>query len=561
MIRIARAIGCLLIVPLGALLPAHQDPQPPVFRGRVALVPVDVRVLDRQGRPLADLRQADFTILEDGVPQTIGHFAVQEHRAEPVASGAAAPDADVADPLRAPDHRTFLIVFGRGRLQGPSKGFDALLEFIDRHLHHTDHIGVVAYDRITDLTTDRDAVRRLVERYRADHERIEALLDHWFRDLTVVFDADGDPPPDTQARIDRIFDAPGLPRTRRLVGAAPAGDGMFHADRERILESLGQAASGARRGYTYVVATRQDVEKLNAGIEYLRHVEGEKHLVFVSYEGLLGADSAALDRLARMAADARVTLSTIQTGGIFSDWTRDSRGAPEVLLGPTWRHRWALQDLRGMARDTGGIASIYQYASQAFERIDRATQVQYVLGYYPQNPDADGDFRRITVRVNRPGVQVLHRGGYYARTEPLAYDRRALVTNARIGAAAGYRSLIEDLPLTLSASVKTHSRDRGEVDIELRVAPGALAFTESAGRQTAALDVALYVGDTNRRQIGELRKRVDLNLLPVNYVRVSEDGVVFSATVPFKGRARHLKAVVYEYSTDRLGTAVLDLTR
>ncbi|MEX2662867.1 MAG: hypothetical protein WD227_13130 [Vicinamibacterales bacterium] len=52
-----------------------------MFRGRVALVPVDVRVLDRQGRPVADLRQADFTILEDGVPQTIGHFAVQEHRA------------------------------------------------------------------------------------------------------------------------------------------------------------------------------------------------------------------------------------------------------------------------------------------------------------------------------------------------------------------------------------------------------------------------------------------------------------------------------------------------
>jgi VWFA-related protein len=557
--RIARAIGCLLIVPLSALLPAHQDPQPPVFRGRVALVPVDVRVLDRQGRPVADLTQADFTILEDGVPQTIGHFAIQEYRADHMAPGVPAPDAEIADPLRAPDHRTFLIVFGRGRLQGPSKGFDALLEFIDRHLRPTDRIGVVAYDRITDLTTDRDAVRRLVDRYREHHELIEALLDHWFRGLTIAFDVDGDPHPNTQVRIDNLFDAPGLPRTRRVVGAAPSGEGMFHADRERILQSLGQAASEGRRGFSYVAATRQDMEKLYAGIEHLRHVEGEKHLVFVSYEGLLGAGADTLDRLARMAADARVTVSTIQTGGIFSDWQR--LGPVKILVGPTWRHRWAVQDLRAVARDTGGIASFYQYASQAFERIDRATQVQYLLGYYPRDPDADGDFRRISVRVNRPGVQVLHRGGYYAQTEPLVYDRRALVTNARMSAAAGYRSLIEDIPLTLSASVRTQSRDGGEVDIEVRVAPGAIAFTESAGRQTAALDVALHVGDTNRRQIGELRKRIDLNLLPENYLRVTEDGVVFSATVPFKGRARHVKAVVFEYSTDSLGTAVLELRR
>jgi VWFA-related protein len=40
----------------------------------VRLVTVVAAVRDRRGRPVLDLRRADFTVLEDGVPQTITHF-------------------------------------------------------------------------------------------------------------------------------------------------------------------------------------------------------------------------------------------------------------------------------------------------------------------------------------------------------------------------------------------------------------------------------------------------------------------------------------------------------
>src|SRR5687767_8429222 len=61
--------------------PPPAQGQPPqnaqVFRGRTLLVPVDVRVLDREGKPVTDLSQQDFTILENGVPQKISHFHTQ----------------------------------------------------------------------------------------------------------------------------------------------------------------------------------------------------------------------------------------------------------------------------------------------------------------------------------------------------------------------------------------------------------------------------------------------------------------------------------------------------
>src|SRR5438132_5324798 len=58
---------------------AAQD-QRPIFRATTRLVEVSVVVHDRDGRPLAGLTANDFKISEDGKPQTIELFSVQDDR-------------------------------------------------------------------------------------------------------------------------------------------------------------------------------------------------------------------------------------------------------------------------------------------------------------------------------------------------------------------------------------------------------------------------------------------------------------------------------------------------
>jgi VWFA-related protein len=57
---------------------------------------------------------------------------------------------------------------------------------------------------------------------------------------------------------------------------------------------------------------------------------------------------------------------------------------------------------------------------QAFSQIDQELRSQYLIAYSPTNANHDGSYRRIKIEILNPElhkqkVQLLYRGGYYAR--------------------------------------------------------------------------------------------------------------------------------------------------
>ena len=67
----AAALGALA---LGS--PAHVGAQNPVFRSGIDMVPLTVTVTDTAGKYVSGLTGGDFTIFEDGVPQSLSFFAI-----------------------------------------------------------------------------------------------------------------------------------------------------------------------------------------------------------------------------------------------------------------------------------------------------------------------------------------------------------------------------------------------------------------------------------------------------------------------------------------------------
>ena len=75
----------------------------------------------------------------------------------------------------------------------------------------------------------------------------------------------------------------------------------------------------------------QDMGNLYTGIEYLRYLEGEKHILFVTEQGFYTPRLEADASLAARANHARVVIDTIQTGGIDGGLLpMDSRSAWSV---------------------------------------------------------------------------------------------------------------------------------------------------------------------------------------------------------------------------------------
>jgi len=559
--------------------PPPQQPARPQFRTSTTLVPVDVRVLDRQGRPVTDLTQADFTVVEDGRPQSVSFFSAHS-------LVAAEPEPDALPLLRDPrnvelaaqNHRVFLLLLGRGRLQPPAKGVDAMLEFVRERLLPQDHVGILAWNRATDLTTDHAKILEVLERFKKDHERVDALMKQHFSGLTAVYGGSRIPA-SIQSRIDAIFRGPeAADAMRELPAASVANADRVASDQRRDINQLmgtssldvigaGQAEAIDLSFDEYVEAaaqTNQDIANIYTGIEYLRHLAGEKHLILVTENGLQLPRLEDSTGLAAVANDARVVIDTIHTGGLPGNvappnaslqTSAGGRAFAPRLPGPSLATRQRVADLRTISNLTGGIASLYRYASEGVRRIDTATSFQYLLAYYPTNTNWNGRYRNIRVRVNRPDVMVLYRRGYYGSQELPPLNRVEALTFSRIAGAANYDRDVRDIGLTLD--VAKEGDPVSAVVATLQIAADRLLLTEQNGLRKGQIKIAIFVGDKGERVIGESWQDMNFNLREDTWARLLADGISHQVRITVSGIPAYVKAIVYDFNADLVGSMMV----
>ena len=512
MTRSRIAVLVLVAAALGyqtaGVLVAQQPQAPPAFRANVLLVPVDVRVVDGDGNPVTDLTAADFTLFENGVRQQIAHFSTQAY-------------FEGSPP--APTPRTFFFLLGRGRLNLPAHALDATIAFVRSQLRPEDRVGVLAYLHLVEPTTDHAAVVRLLERYRAQHGAIEDKLT---RDHDRGPGAPSWPTlPDTQAAIEALFEGLGLPPAQQF----PAGAG-----------GLGSQFN--------------DGISLMRSLEYLGHVEGEKHLVLlIEYRFTHG------DWYASRAEAARVSVSTILTGGIQAVRLPSGTFVGTVDPAPTPSAVLDAANARSLAEQTGGQSSFYQNPTTAFDRLARATSFQYLLGYYPIKPPADGEYRDLRVTVNRRGLTLLYRHAYQARPridEPL--DLRAMFVKSRIlyyatmpQTSAPGMVAHANIPMKLSRPVVRADGDTRQITTDVRIDARWVTFTREGDTYSTSLDLAAFVRDTQEKALGEQWGHVDLKVDASGYARLKRDGIHHTFTVNVTGRPSQIVVVVYQYEASR----------
>jgi hypothetical protein len=188
--------------------------------------------------------------------------------------------------------------------------------------------------------------------------------------------------------------------------------------------------------------------------------------------------------------------------------------------------RLSQDSLRTLSDETGGFAAVNRNDFDgAFERVVRDNSTYYVLGYYPTNDRRDGRFRKIEVRVKRPGLQVRSRKGYQAPRGRAPETRTAAPTaSAAMRDAMSSPLPIAGVGLKAFAAPFKGNAPNAAVALAVEVDAGAFAYTEKDGVFTNNLEVAFYAVDTKGKQHPGDRNTVNLQLKPDTYARVKQNG-------------------------------------
>src|SRR5262249_1102279 len=171
--------------------------------------------------------------------------------ADSVKANATLGVANLAHPMAPQNRRVFLLVLGRGRLEVVAHGLTATAQFIRDRLLPQDIVPVMAWDRAIGFSSDRTEALAFLDRFSAEHERVEQELRDWFSGLRGVYGSK-EIPPAIQAHIDRVF---GKPVTQVIGAPSPVNaqrmawdnrDTANAVQTQTTVNSLGTGVGGTR---------------------------------------------------------------------------------------------------------------------------------------------------------------------------------------------------------------------------------------------------------------------------------------------------------------------------
>jgi VWFA-related protein len=545
-----RALSVVLLIALATTAILGQAPQrsEPTFRVQVDAVEFDAFATDAQGNPITNLTVDDFEVLEDGKAQTITSFALVnipiERPDRPlVAPAPIEPDVQIND---RDEGRVYVIALDEVSGEQALRTRRFLHRFFERYFAENDIGAVVFLGRTnTANTQDFTGSRRLL--------------------LQAVDTFTGGFPDGPAAAAPAPAGAPAAVAAPSPGGATPLpSPGLVPLNQEATF------------------ALRRSMTSFRSIVEFMAGVHGRRKALLLFSEGypidvfrvmdyrggVLSLQEEDLHKAVTAATRNNVAIYPIDPRGLTAD---GGLGENETSAAADLGERQtasitgmeARQSLRALAQATGGFAVVNTNSFEsAWDRIVRENSSYYVLGYSSTNEQRDGRFRRIQVRVKRPGVQIRGRNGYVA---PLRNERPAppqpVPVNMSAGLAAALRSplAVTGLPLRVFAAPYKGEGREATVAIAVEVDASKLNLEKQGEVYTGVLEVSFSSIDRRNKIFPGQTFTSKLSLKPDTYARALQGGLrVLTETRLAPGRYQ-LRVAASNRST-LSGSVVYDLT-
>ena len=512
---------------------AQQDSY--VFKANAELVLTNVVVRDaKTGDLVRGLTQNDFKVFENGKPQQISSFDFQtvematplnEATISGLAAGLKGPGtqaAVVAKPEDLRNHRLIVMFFDLTSMQPEDldRCVKAARDFLTNKMQPADLVALVSLDQT--LKVDQD--------FTAD----KAVL-------------------------------------ANEVGIYNGTEGQGFAEGATANTNQAEDATGYTPDESEYndLNTDRELFALRAISKSLEKITEKKSLLYfsggISRDGI--ENQASLRAAVNSAVRANLSIYSVDTRGLEAvsplgnASTGSARGSGAFngsALTNNMNANFASQEVMAtLSSDTGGKAFFDSNDfAPAFAQVQRDTSAYYAIGFHSSNPARDGKYRKLTIKIDRPGVKIEYRPGYYAPADFKHAGREDRERELE-------EELASDLPATdvavyLDAMYFRLDENRLFVPVSLIVPGSQIPFVKGGDKDKATLDIIGEVRDEVKRPIGSARETVKLNLDAGLQAR--QKNIEYTTSFDLPPGTYHLKFVVRENQTGRMGSFEADIT-
>jgi VWFA-related protein len=499
------------------------------------IVLTNVVVRDKKtSQVVKGLKQSDFTILENGKPQTIGSFDYQnvDEAAVLRENSTVTGKATIADllnrdfaasPAALRDHRLIVMFFDLSSMQPEDidRAVEAAQDYVNKKMQPADLVALVSMatglSMDQDFTSDKAALLKGLGKYNGTEGTGFANGNEGGNSGGTSDDASSFTADDSEYNS--------LNTDRELYAIRTIAKSLERVDQRKsmLYFSGGLTRQGVENQASMRAATNEAV-KANMAI--------------------YSVDSRGLEAMPPVGNASKGSLrgTAAYTGGAMQSQLDANFGSQETLA--------------TLSSDTGGKAFFDSNDfAPAFQQVQHDTEAYYILGFHSSNPARDGSYRHLTVKLNRNDVKMDYRPGYYAPADfqhQKTEDREVALTE----------QLQSDLPATdvavyLQALYFRLDSDKFFIPVSLILPVSQIHSVKNGDRDKANIDVAGQVKNAQGIVVGNVRDNVKLTLGTAQ--QVQRKNIQYSTGFTLAPGKYHLKFVVRENQTGAMGSFETDL--
>jgi VWFA-related protein len=526
----------------------QQPPQPPAdagvakFETTAQLVVEDVSVVDKSGKPIEGLTAKDFTITEDGVPQTIKFCEPQKMLdtatpapvsaipAKPLDSGRAKVDPAKVDSvtsiqiatgpagdIRYRDRRLMVLYFDMSAMPPPDqlRAETAAIQFVSKQMKGPDLMAVMSFSDgvhvLQDFTDDRDQLLKVINKlFIGDQGFDETVADDSAADTGTAFGED---------------------------------DSEFN-----------------------IFNTNRQLAALQTAVKMLGALNEKKVLVyFASGLNLNGVDNQAqFQSTTNAAIRANVTFFAVDSRGLVAmpamgDATHGSPGGIGMYSGSSalagaMNFSKSQDNMYALATDTGGKALLDNNdLGEGIVEAEQSIGDYYILGYYSTNTKLDGKFRRIKIAYNGdPSAKINYRQGYFGGKVWNKFTTSD--KDMQLHDALMLGDPVTELTIQLEVNYFEMNSAEYTIPVAAKIPGSELVLAKRGGYEHTSMEFIGEVKDEYGSTVTNIRDTYNIKLTDATAAQLAKQPIEYDTVLTLLPGSYTIKFLARDNETGRIGT-------